>query len=883
MRRPTWFLRFPALLAILLSGVSPAAQETALVDWTRSEGAIERGLFSTQGFMQVYVEPNPMAMDSFLLTNPAGTHTRLETWIHMMEPANDNDDPNAFDWSAFHPQRSIRFIDDRDAFHAFLDSLEMEPLALVCYNAEWLKSGDADKPVRDHDEWAEAAAAIVESYNGRGDEYRPYLRLLEVWNEPNMHDFYTGTMESYFDLFERTADRIHRDYPGVMVGGPAISHAWHTSPEEWMQAFLKGPAAKADFISYHHYGPQGESVGVLEEHLTERVRAFRSIPGRENGRAMITEIDAWFDGWPKVQHILERQFMFLRHSDLLLSVHQFCCLAYNESGNYTFGIVDRDGGTIEGTFRPYWLFRNLIGERSHLAMPDGTEGIGAIASRDERDTGTLHSALFHNATAEPASLPVALRFDPSESDRVLAWNSLRENGFGVRRVERVAAGAERLDVVLDLRPGEAVALNLFESGRRHFAFRDINNQVHPWIGASADAETVAYGGTLRVTAEILNTTFEPVAGTLEVGGLPGGWTATTVAGNPRIEGLAFGESAAAAFEIDARTMVPGSFAAPFVYLRSGATDFSEPDSFAHSVPLRIRQEEPFAVSVLPNPIYATVGETVGIMVQIDNFGDTDIDATTSLLRPAGALEGPDRIAVEPGERTRATYRYATAEPIDEYLASASPMHTVLEFAVLGETIRRPVDIHFEARLLRHDALTVDLSEHLNHDPTTFMTDRADFDQELMGMFSFPADSLPSATTAFSRGVPFRFADMGEGADNAVLPQGQAITLPNVAAEGVVLLGFGHDGAHPGTFAIGYADGSEETFDSRIPEWCTPPPPGFEVAFRAPHRHVPGGVSGPPCELFMWTLETDASKSVETLELPTMENAYLFAVTVLPAK
>ncbi len=872
------------VLALICSNISPAGPDAAaVVDWTRNEGRINRGIFSTQGFMQVYVEQNPMVMDSFLLTNPAGTHTRLETWIHRMEPENDNDDPNVFNWDAMRPQEMIRFITNRDEFDAFVKSVGMEPLSLLCYNADWLKSDDEDKPIASHDEWVEFAAAVVESYNGNGETYEPRLRYVEVWNEPNMRDFYTGTMESYTDLFERSASRIHRNYPGVMVGGPAISHAWHTNPEEWMEAFLEGPAASADFISYHHYGPQGEPVSVLEEHLTKRVRRFREIPGKKNGRAMITEIDAWFNGWPKIQHLLERQFMFLDHSDYLLSVHHFSCMAYNESGNYTFGIVDKQGGTIDGTFQPYWLFRNLIGEQSYTLLPSQTGDIRLIASTDHRETGTLSTAVFHNTTTQAREQEVLLYFQPAKEDRVLAWNSLREDGYGIRQVERVAAGARRHAATLDLAPGEGLALTMFEPGKRHFAFRDMNNQVHPWIGASGKTEVIEYKGTMPLQAEILNTTFEDVSGVLKVGGLHDGWTAIVAEGNPTVSGLEFGERQSVTFELAANTIVPGGATAPYVYLDTGNVSLEEPDSFAHSVPLRIMQTEPFTLTVLPNPIYTTPGEETDIIVQFENLSDTPMSVSASLVRPEGSLDGPREIAAEAGKRVRQSYRFSTSEPLGQYIGTGKPLHAVLEFVVMGESFRRPVDIIVDNHTVRRDARPLDLSRHVNHDPTTFMTNREDFDQALMGSFSFPADSLPSNKTVLSRGIPFRFADMSEGNDNAILPQGQSIPLPPMLAEGIVLLGFGHDGSHAGTFTIEYADGTLQDHESRIPEWCTPPPSGFQVAFNAPHRHVPGGVSGPPCELFMWTLETDVSKRVKALKLPSMADAYLFAVTVLPAE
>lgn len=852
-----------ALLALAATG--HAADATAVVDWTRPTGTINRPLFGTQGFMQVVVEENPMVMDTFLLTNPAGTHTRVETYIHHMEPENDNDDPNVFDWSRLHPEKSVRFIEERPTFDAQLGQLEMDTLALLCYNAPWLQTRVKERPFANPDEWVEFAAAVVESYNGRGEGYRPDLRYVEVWNEPNMEMFYDGDMASYFDLFERTADRIHRDYPGVMVGGPALTHAWHCQPKEWMDAFLAGPARKADFVSYHHYGPQDEPLSVIAEDVKDRVRRFREIPGKERGRVALTEIDAWYDGWPKVRHVMGRQFLFLELSDYLLSVHHFCCMAYNESGNYTFGIVDENGGTIEGTFRPYWLFRNLIGEECHaLATGDRAEALKVAASREKR-TSTLHSAVFHNPTDEPMVVEARLFFGPEQGDRVLAWDALRPDGFGVEHVERVAAGTSQYSTEIALGGGESVALRLHDVGKKHFPFRDMNNQEHPWIGAAAGSATVGYRAKVRIDAEILNTTFDGVSGTLRVGGLHEGWTARVVEGEPAVASLAFGERRRVAFEIAADTLVPGGWTAPYVWLDAGDADLSKPETFAHSIPVRLIQQAPFTASALPDPVHADSAGRGVAFLQVENATDEPMAVR---VPAAGVVAREASATVAPRGRAR----------VELAIAAETDGAATVAFEILGDTFER--ELRIERGIDPVDGATVvDLSSFLNFDPTSFESKRDDYGSE-MGMFTMPADWLPSDSTVRSRGVPFRFADLSEGRKNAVLPQGQEIPLPRLRASGVAMLGFGHDGAHPGTWTLRYSDGTAASVDSRIPEWCTPPPDGFTAVFRAPHRHLPGGISGPPCELFQWVIPADPARELVAVELPTLQDAYLFSMTVL---
>ena len=71
----------------------------------------------------------------------------METWIHLMEPENDNDDPNVYNWDKLYPEDMVRFVEDRDDYEAFLDELGTERLSLLCYNVDWNKSEDENDKV----------------------------------------------------------------------------------------------------------------------------------------------------------------------------------------------------------------------------------------------------------------------------------------------------------------------------------------------------------------------------------------------------------------------------------------------------------------------------------------------------------------------------------------------------------------------------------------------------------------------------------------------------------------------------------------------------------------------------------------------------------------
>lgn len=850
----------------------PAAPEAvAVVDWTHETGTINRGLFGTQGFMQIYVEPDPMVMRTFCLTNPEGTCTRLETYIHQMEPENDNDDPSVFRWEGFHPDKMIRFIENRAAFEATLDRMGIERLSLLCYNVDWLRSDNPDDPIRDKDEWAEFAAAVVETYNGRGANYRPALRYVEVWNEPNMAQFYTGTMESYFDLFTRTANRLHRDYPGVLVGGPALTHAPDCKPREWMEAFLRACGSRADYISYH---PYGESVEKIIADIRHWVGEFRKIPGKEQGKVMLTETDAWFDGWPKIQYMLDRQFRFLDISDLILSIHHFCCLAYRETGHHTFGIVDKQGAVIEGTFWPYWLFRNLIGRQAWAVRQGTRQGdFDLAASFLERDGQGLATAVFHNKSTTPIFIQTLLYYAPADKERVLAFNRVARDFKGVERIDRIAPQSARQALDLALAPGEAVALTLQEPGKRFFSFSDMNNQEGPWLDLDADKNSLRLGDRFTLTGRILNTLPAPVSGRLVLHGLPEKWSVESDPAATQVVALAAGESRTVHYRVQASTLLEMDRIAPYVAFE----DFAGASEVPLSIPVSLQVQIPLAVQELPLPVYAVRGETNRVTLQLTNQTDEAVEGRFGFEPPRGFGAGkwPNEFTVPARERRRFEFEFVI--PSD---APPGPARGMLLLDYLGGKFTRAFTVEVVPGTPRAGAVALDLGPWVNVDPVAFDANRGDYAKDFLGMYAYPADYTPSDQVVRVRGIPYRLALLDDGKKNAILPEGQTLQIPEGRHAGVAFLGFGHDGKHPGTWVFHYTDGTREAVESQIPEWCCPTPEGFEVAFNAPYRYMSGGPAPPACQFFAWTLRTDPEKTLRAIELPRLRQAYLFAITLL---
>ncbi|HYX50780.1 MAG TPA: hypothetical protein VE843_13610, partial [Ktedonobacteraceae bacterium] len=111
--------------------------------------------------------------------------------------------------------------------------------------------GGIISPPRDWNRWKELnfnlAAHLVNRYGI--DEVSQWG--FEIWNEPNLKVFWTGTQSEYFQLYDIAARAIKSVASRLLVGGPS------TAAAEWIAAFLnfvRQQDSPLDFISTHTYG-----------------------------------------------------------------------------------------------------------------------------------------------------------------------------------------------------------------------------------------------------------------------------------------------------------------------------------------------------------------------------------------------------------------------------------------------------------------------------------------------------------------------------------------------------------------------------------------------------------------------------------------------------
>ncbi|MGQ0571052.1 MAG: GH39 family glycosyl hydrolase [Armatimonadota bacterium] len=157
-----------------------------------------------------------------------------------------------------HKNKFLYSFFNADQICDFLLSIGMRPFVELSFMPETLSSGQKTvfnykgnvTPPKNYREWGRFIGRLVAHWADRYGVDEVAKWFFEVWNEPNLHHFWTGTQRDYFRLYHYTADAIKRVDATLKVGGPA------TAANEWIEEFLAfcdSNKLPADFVTTHHY------------------------------------------------------------------------------------------------------------------------------------------------------------------------------------------------------------------------------------------------------------------------------------------------------------------------------------------------------------------------------------------------------------------------------------------------------------------------------------------------------------------------------------------------------------------------------------------------------------------------------------------------------
>lgn len=193
-----------------------------------------------------------------------------------------------FVWAVVEPEPGVERWRIYDELVAAARARNLHVLALIGYTPAWATDGSAISGVpRRVSDWSDFCYRAASRYRGAIDSW-------EIWNEPNLPRFWSGSRTAYVErILEPAARAIHAANPDARVGGPALAHHvangrdWHG----WLFEVLREAGDELDFVTHHLYDLD-DGARVLERLVGET--RFGADPTR------------WGEVEPSVREVLTR-------------------------------------------------------------------------------------------------------------------------------------------------------------------------------------------------------------------------------------------------------------------------------------------------------------------------------------------------------------------------------------------------------------------------------------------------------------------------------------------------------------------------------------------------------------------------------------------------
>jgi hypothetical protein len=215
-------------------------------------------------------------------------------------------------------------------------------------------------PPRDIEDWKEYVRAVATRYRGRITHY-------EIWNEPNLPRFFSGSVEEMLMLAREARAILKEADPANVVVSPAA-----TSGEvglKWLEAYLgAGGGAACDVVGFHFYtgGKRPETIRPLALHARRILAKANLGPmplwNTETGWNIPSQVPS-AGQTPNAQRqaIVASWVSRALISGWASGLDRFYWYAWD---NFTMGLTEADGKTEKPAATAYRVTRQwLVGNR----------------------------------------------------------------------------------------------------------------------------------------------------------------------------------------------------------------------------------------------------------------------------------------------------------------------------------------------------------------------------------------------------------------------------------------------------------------------------------------------------------------------------------------
>ena len=288
-------------------------------------------------------------------------------------------------WSKLEPTKGEWHFENLDNLVALAEKNNVEVLLPLGLTPDWASArpkeksaysnGNAAEPLNIED-WKIYVRKVGNRYKGR-------IHYYEIWNEPNLKEFFSGTPEQLIVLSREAYQILKLIDPAIVMVSPSATSGY--KGVAWLKDyFAKGGGKYADIIGFHFYTAPNPPemivplIGKVKNVMAEFGASNKPLWNTEAGWAIAnkqTEVKTTKDGIRSKVLNDEEASAYVARAYILnwaSGVERFYWYAWD---NGLMGLTDADGKTVKNPAFAYGEIQKwLVGARMDecLSESNGT-------------------------------------------------------------------------------------------------------------------------------------------------------------------------------------------------------------------------------------------------------------------------------------------------------------------------------------------------------------------------------------------------------------------------------------------------------------------------------------------------------------------------------
>jgi hypothetical protein len=272
-------------------------------------------------------------------------------------------------WLDLEPRKGQWRFDTLDKYLSAAEGHHAEVLLVLGLSPRWASArpdeqsvygpGAAAEP-NDLEDWRAYVTAVVNHCGAR-------VRAYEIWNEPNLKPFWSGSTDRLVILTREASQIIRSINPEAIIVSPSATAGYGT---KWLAEFLsKGGGQYVDVIGYHFYVNPEPPEAMLP--IIQQIRQIMTANGADTKPLWDTEI-----GWSKPKPFLSEELAaaYLARSYILnwaAGVQRLYWYAWDNHTWVALQTVEDDNQTLKPAGQAYGVIQKwLIGSRMDWCNQD---------------------------------------------------------------------------------------------------------------------------------------------------------------------------------------------------------------------------------------------------------------------------------------------------------------------------------------------------------------------------------------------------------------------------------------------------------------------------------------------------------------------------------